>query len=73
MLQNTPTGYGNHLPTRIGHFEKIKCSGDLWVLTLISNLGSIILDLGAYLQLLEWLNLGTDLQPPITGMIESWN
>ena len=36
--------------------------GDFWILKLISNLGSIILDLGAYLQLLEWLNLGTYLQ-----------
>ncbi len=24
MLQNTPTGCGNHLPPRIGHFEKIR-------------------------------------------------
>ncbi len=36
--------------------------GDFRILKLISNLGSIIVDLGAYLQLLEWLNLGTYLQ-----------
>ena len=36
--------------------------GDFWILKLISYLGYIILDLGAYLQLLEWLNLGMYLQ-----------
>ena len=38
--------------------------GDLWILKLISNLGSMILDLGAYPQLLELLNLGTYLKFP---------
>ncbi len=44
------------------YFLKNQMFGDCWILKLISNLGSIILDLGAYLQLLEWLNLGTYLQ-----------
>ncbi len=62
MVQNTPMECGNHLPTRIEQlFEKENnlCFCDFWILKLVSNLGYIILDLGAYLQCLEWLNFGT--------------